>query len=186
MIQIQDKNLKQIVELKLVADEVKNIEDIEDISISNVNLREEKLNIDLTEIGKMKNLKKLSLRLFEITDRLIDIINNLSNNLEIIEIENSGLIDINDLWNMENLKVLRLSNCIVISIPKISGLVELREIYLNNINIEDSFDITGFYNLEYISLNGSKVGNKKEYLNKLKIQKKYVIIDFKEDNLPTE
>ena len=81
---IIDKNLSRIIKVKMCTNSLNNIEEIEDISIQDINLMQNKLNIDLTEIVKLKNLKSLSLKFFDITDEIIEAINQL-NAMENIE-----------------------------------------------------------------------------------------------------
>lgn len=224
---IIDKNLSRIIKLKMCTNYLNDIEEIEDISIQDVNLMENKLNIDLTEITKLKNLKTISLKFFEITDDVIDAINQLKNvesiefsmcvfntknrlpsniksifiyncqefdlnilsenlNLEELQVIHSGMIDAANLKIFRNIKYLKLSYCSVISIPKLSELKSLEELYLNNIEIKYDIDISQIKNLKKISLNGSNVQNKEEYIQNLYKQNNNLIIEFKEDNLPTE
>ena len=81
---IIDKNLSRIIKIKMCTSDINDIEDIEDISIQDINLMQNKLNIDLTEIEKLKNLKRISLKFFEITNEIIKAINKLEY-LETIE-----------------------------------------------------------------------------------------------------
>ena len=73
---IIDKNLSRIIKIKMCTNNLNSLEEIEDISIQDINLMQNKLNIDLTEIIKLKNLKNISLKFFEITDEIIEAINN--------------------------------------------------------------------------------------------------------------
>ena len=56
---IIDKNLSRIIKVKMWTSNLSSIEEIEDISIQDINLMQNKLNINLREIVKLKNLKNI-------------------------------------------------------------------------------------------------------------------------------
>jgi len=228
--EIIDKNLSRIIKIKMCTSDINNIEDIEDIediSIQNINLMQKKLNINLTEIAKLKNLKSLSIKFFEITDEIVQAINQLeyldtiefsmcifknkqalqknikeviifncqdfsidmlSQNtiIEELQLVHSGIVDISDISNFKNLKYLKISHCSAISIPNIAILECLERLYLNHIEIPYDIDISKMANLKFISLNGSKVTNKEKYIQNLYDQNKELIIEFEENDKPTE
>ena len=63
---INDKNLLKIVQLNLSTEKKENIDEIEEISIINKDFSQQTLEIDLTEIAKIKNLRKLSIKFFRL------------------------------------------------------------------------------------------------------------------------
>ena len=209
---ITDKNLSRIIKLKMCTSNVNDIEEIEDISIQDINLMQNKLNIDLTEIVKLKNLRTLSLKFFEITDEVIEAINKLehiksiefdmcifknkkelSEKIQSIIIYNcqdfninihSGLVDISNIKNFKKLKYLKVAHCNVISIPSIALLENLEQLYLNHIEIPYDIDISKMQNLKFISLSGSNVPNKEKYIETLHKQNEKVTIEFEKNDLP--
>ena len=197
---IKDRNLSRIIKLKMCTSDINDIEEVEDISIQNINLMQNRLNIDLTEIVKLKKLRNLSLKFFEITDQFIEAINQLAhikriefsmcifkNKIELLEelqIIHSGIVDISNIKKFKKVKYLKIAHCNVISIPGITALENLEQLYLNHIEIPYDIDISKMQNLKFISLSGSNVSNKEKYIEKLHKQNEKVTIEFKEDDLP--
>ncbi len=197
---IKDRNLSRIIKLKMCTSDINDIEEVEDISIQNINLMQNRLNIDLTEIVKLKKLRNLSLKFFEITDEFIEAINQLAhikriefsmcifkNKIELLEelqIIHSGIVDISNIKKFKKVKYLKIAHCNVISIPGITALENLEQLYLNHIEIPYDIDISKMQNLKFISLSGSNVSNKEKYIEKLHKQNEKVTIEFKEDDLP--
>lgn len=197
---IKDRNLSRIIKLKMCTSDINDIEEVEDISIQNINLMQNRLNIDLTEIVKLKKLRNLSLKFFEITDEFIEAINQLAhikriefsmcifkNKIELLEelqIIHSGIVDISNIKKFKKVKYLKIAHCNVISIPSITALENLEQLYLNHLEIPYDIDISKMPNLKFISLSGSNVPNKEKYIEKLHKQNEKVTIEFKEDDLP--
>ena len=222
-IDIKDKQLLRNIKLRMAIENVTTLEEIKELSLVNKNFLNQELKIDLAEIGKFKNLKKLSIKFFTINDEIIKALNKLENleileiymckfetqeklngniknicfynaenlnldileidNLEVIRVENSGLID---LYKFEAIKRLEIVKCPVISVPKINLLKSLRELYLQEIDLKFDLEIGDLKELEVISLNGSKVDNQKEYIEKIKIQNNNVTVEFKDNNRPIQ
>lgn len=225
-LEIKDKQLSRIITLRMCTENKTELSEIEEISIVNKNFLDQDLNIDLTEISKLDNIKKISIKFFDITDEVVDALNKLekletleillckvntaktiknnlkkltiyntenfkvnlveSEKIEILRIENSGLIDSYDISKYKNLTRLEIVKGQIISIPKLSLLKNLEELYLNEINLQFNLEITGMEKLKLISLNGSKVENKNDYIKNIKEQNKNVKIYFNENNLPIQ
>lgn len=225
-LEIKDKQLSRIITLRMCTENKTELSEIEEISIVNKNFLDQDLNIDLTEISKLDNIKKISIKFFDITDEVVDALNKLekletleillckvntaktiknnlkkltiyntenfkvnlveSEKIEILRIENSGLIDLYDISKYKNLTRLEIVKGQIISIPKLSLLKNLEELYLNEINLQFNLEITGMEKLKLISLNGSKVENKNDYIKNIKEQNKNVKIYFNENNLPIQ
>lgn len=146
---INDKNLLRIIKVKMCTNELKNIEDIEDISIQNINLMQHKLNIDLTEIVKLKKLKNISLKFFEITDSVIETINQL----EFIEtIEFSMCIFRNKNVLSNKLKSITIYNCQNFNINMINTNISLEKLQIVHSGIININNLITFQNLKFLKI----------------------------------
>lgn len=146
---IIDKNLSRIIKIKMCTSDINNIEDIKDISIQDINLMQNKLNIDLTEIVKLKNLKRISLKFFEITDEIVQAINQLEY-LETIEF--SLCIFKNKEVLSKKLKSVSILNCQEFNIDILNGNIALEELQLVHSGIVDIVDISNFKSLKYLKI----------------------------------
>lgn len=173
---IIDKNLSRIVKVKLCTDEINSVEEIEDICIQDMNFVQRRQNIDLTEIVKMKKLKNLSLKFFEITDVVVDTINQLefieriefsmctfntnkilSRNLKELIIYNCTNFDINILNKHTPLEVLELVHSGMVNIDKLNSFKNLKRLKLAQCNIITIPSISIFENLERLYLNNAEI-----------------------------
>ncbi len=146
---INDKNLSRIIKVKMCANELNNIEDIEDISIQDINLMQHKLNIDLTEIVKLRNLKSISLKFFEITDGVIETINQL----EFIEaIEFSMCIFKNKSTLSNKLRSITIHNCQDFNISMINSNISLEKLQIIHSGIIDINNLKTFQNLKFLKI----------------------------------
>ena len=146
---INDKNLLRIIKVKMCTNELKNIEDIEDISIQNINLMQHKLNIDLTEIVKLKKLKNISLKFFEIIDSVIETINQL----EFIEtIEFSMCIFRNKNVLSNKLKSITIYNCQNFNINMINTNISLEKLQIVHSGIININNLITFQNLKFLKI----------------------------------
>lgn len=169
---IIDKNLLRITKIKMCTSNLSRIEEIEDISIQDINLMQNKLNIDLTEIVKLENLKNVSLKFFEITDEIIDAINELkhletieflmctfktkktlSSQLKSVVIYNCKDFEIGILGGNTNLEQLQLINSGMIDINKITEFKKLKFLKIAHCNAVSIPNINILENLEQIYLN---------------------------------
>lgn len=146
---IIDKNLSRIIKIKMCTSDINNIEDIEDISIQDINLMQNKLNIDLKEIVKLKNLKSVSLKFFEITDEVVQAINQLQY-LETIEF--SMCIFKNREVLHKNIKSVIIVNCQDFNIDMLNANTTLEELQLVHSGIVDIADISNFKSLKYLKI----------------------------------
>lgn len=168
---INDKNLSKIVQLKLSAEKKENIDEIEEISIINKDFTQKTLDIDFTEISKIKNLRKLSIKFFEITDNVIECLNQLEH-LESIEIlmcnfENTKSITKQlkklIIYNCDNFKIKMLENNITETISiEHSGIIDIFELtkfnLIKKLKVSDCMitslpKVSMFSNLERLYLN---------------------------------
>lgn len=151
---IIDKNLSRIIKVKMCVNGLNNIEEIEDISIQDINLMQKKLNIDLTEIVKMKNLKNISLKFFEITDEVLDSINQL----EFIEkIEFSMCIFKTKKALSKNFKSVTIYNCQNFELDMLDENTTLEELQLIHSGIIDISKLSIFKDLKYLKLSDCNV-----------------------------
>ena len=146
---IKDRNLSRIIKLKMCASDINNIEEVEDISIQDINLMQTKLNIDLTEIEKLKNLKSLSLKFFEITDEVIKAINQLEH---IKRLEFSMCIFKNKIELSEKIQSVIIYNCQNFYINMLNEDATLEELQLVHSGIVDINNIKKFKNLRYLKV----------------------------------
>lgn len=146
---IIDKNLSRIIKIKMCTSDINDIEDIEEISIQDINLMQNKLNIDLTEISKLKNLKSISLKFFEITDEVIQAINQLQS-LETIEF--LMCIFNNKETLSEKLKSVTIFNCQDFNIDMLKLNTTIEELQLVHSGIVDIADISNFKSLKYLKI----------------------------------
>lgn len=225
-IDIKNKQLLRNIKLRMIVENKTKLEEIDELSLINKNFLNQDLKIDLLEIYKLKNLKKLSIKFFTINDEIIKVLNKLENleilevymckfetteklngnikniyifnaenwNLDILEtnrvkvirIENSGLVDLYKFVKFEEIERLEIIKCPVVSIPKLNLLKLLKRLYLQEIDLQFNLEIGELKKLEFISLNGSKVADKKEYIEKIKVQNENVKVEFKDNNRPIE
>lgn len=146
---IIDKNLSRIIKIKMCTSDINDIEDIEDISIQDINLMQNRLNIDLTEIVKLKNLKRISLKFFEITNEIINAINKLEY-LETIEF--SMCIFKNKEVLSKKLKSIVILNCQDFNIDMLRENTSIEELQLIHSGIVDIANISNFKNLKYLKI----------------------------------
>lgn len=207
----EDKvNIEEINELSLVnknfLGEELNI-DLEEIyklkSLKKLSIKFFTINDKIIEaLNTLENLEILEIYMcrFETTETLKGNIKNIyiynaenfnldileTNLLEIIRIENSGLVDLYKFAKFESLKRLEIVKCQIISFPRLNLLKSLEELYLQEIDLQFDLEIKSLENLRFISLNGSKVDDKEKYIQKIKIQNDNIKVEFKNDNRPTE
>lgn len=79
-----NKKLEQAIKYKIFREieqdlTINDLEDIEEISLQNIDLKGNIIGIDLSELNKLSNLKMLSLKDFDLTDNDIKSLNNLRN-----------------------------------------------------------------------------------------------------------
>lgn len=173
---IVDKNLSRIVKVKMCVNNLKTIEEIEDISIQNINLMQNKLDINLAEITKLKNLKSISLKFFDISDEAIETINKLehiekieflmcsfttkkvlSKKIKSVIIYNCKDFDINMLNENKELEELQLIHSGIVDISNLIMFSNLKYLKLSDCNIISIPKISLLYNLEQLYLNNTEI-----------------------------
>lgn len=146
---IIDNNLSRIIKLKMCTSDINDIEEIENISIQDVNLMQNRLNIDLTEIKKLKNLKSVSIKFFEITDEIIEAINELKYlehiNFSMCKFKNKKMI-------LGNLKSIIIYNCQDFAIDMLKENTEIEELQIIHSGIINIVDLNIFKDLKYLKI----------------------------------
>jgi len=169
---IKNQNLLRILKLKLCTTPAKKYTDIESIDISNKNLMGNNLDIDLTEIIKLSNLKTVSLKFFKITDDVIDSINKLEKlyKIEFYMCEfktkrtlNKKIIDITIycckdfskeiLDKSTNIEKLELTNSGLVDMNDLQIFKDLKLIKIRDCSLISLPKISSLDKLEYIYLN---------------------------------
>jgi len=169
---IKNQNLLRILKLKLCTTPAKKYTDIENIDISNKNLMGNNLDIDLTEIIKLSNLKTVSLKFFKITDDVIDSINKLEKlyKIEFYMCEfktkrtlNKKIIDITIycckdfskeiLDKSTNIEKLELTNSGLVDMNDLQIFKDLKLIKIRDCSLISLPKISSLDKLEYIYLN---------------------------------
>ena len=146
---INDRNLSRIIKLKMCTSDINNIEEVEDISIQDINLMQNKLNIDLTEIVKLKKLKNLSLKFFEITDQVIETINQLEH---IKRLEFSMCIFKNKIELPEKVQSVIIYNCQDFNTNMLNKNTDLEELQLIHSGIVDISNIKKFKKVKHLKI----------------------------------
>lgn len=174
--QIKDKNLARIIKIKMCVNGLKDIKQIEDICIQDINLMQKRLNIDLTELVKMKNLRNLSLKFFEITDEVVDTINQLEfleeiefsmcvfktkkellSKLKKVIVYNSQNFDFGILNNNPNLEELQLVHSGMVDITQLNIFDNIKYLKLSYCNVISIPKISLLRNLEQLYLNNMEI-----------------------------
>lgn len=146
---IIDKNLSRIIKLKMCTNDINDIEEIEDLSIQDVNLMQNKIYIDLIEIKKLINLKSVSLKFFEITNDIIEALNQLEY-LEHIEFSMCIFKDINIV--LRNIKSIIIYNCQDFSIDMLKENTTIEELQIIHSGIINISDLSKFKGLKYLKI----------------------------------
>ena len=169
---MNDKNLLRAIKLKLCTIPTKNYKEIENINLSNKNLLGNTLNINLKEISELEGLKTLSLKFFDITDDVVDSINNLKNlyNIKFYMCEfktnkelNSNICSITIyccknfqhtmLNNNINVESLELTNSGLIDLIKLQHLENIKNLIIRDCSLISLPKISNFTNIENLYLN---------------------------------
>lgn len=151
----------------------KDLDEITDLFISNLNPRGEIIGVDISDIEKLKKLQFLELKGFDINRELLEIINRLQQltTLELYSCHSGQSLAI----NLKKLKELILNNCSInlegVRLPKIlkirgadivdiskwSDTKNLRELDINNSKIVNSRNIKDIQALIKLNLDGSNL-----------------------------
>ena len=136
------------------------------------------LQVDLSDLVLLKNLKKLYIRDLHISDFEVDCINHLTS-FEYLQINDSKIlklhipfyleklngftivttkgVNLKDFNKLYNLKILKVISCEVEKYKGISDLKNLEEIYLQGLDVVDLKTLLKINNLKLVNLDGSTV-----------------------------
>ena len=191
---IKDKNLEKIIKMNLLYNNKTNINDVSELCIQNKNFLGNYLNINLSEIKFLKKLKSLSLKFFEIDNKIIDILNsmdlltkiefemcNFNNNIslddkfESLRIHNCTNFNSEFINNMKNLKILDVYHSGIIDIGYFKRFKLLETLKINDCIIINLHEILNLENLENLYLNKVEL---RENINIGKMNKlKYICLN---------
>lgn len=125
---------------------------------------------------KLKQIKNLTIENCKNVDNII-----FDNNLEKIYIRNCKSFDIRKLAELKNLTTLELEYIYIENLNLIKQLKRLENLYLKEIDLT-MVELEIPINLKKLVLNGSKVNNKKAFMESLK--GKNLEVEFYDKNLP--
>ncbi len=180
-VELKSNDLKEYVYLKLEKDRKQPIYDtdlnkITEVYLNALDFLGDKTDITIYDLVFFKNLKVCYLKNLMISDKEVDIINNLKKleclqltnceftgekmlnmNIDFLALDKCDNVNISIYTELENLKSLQLLNCINVNIEDISKLENLEELYLNNLNMDDINEVCKLKKLKYLNLNGSNI-----------------------------
>ena len=140
------KDLPNIKSIKFLAEEIEDLETLENSTIEKIRFWSHHKKIDGAKIGKAKTLKELTLDSIDVMVN-IDGLGNLTNlrELEIKEIKDhntpENAIDTSILANMKNLKKVYFSQVQINNLSKTGENLEEISLYKVNTNDDKAFDI---------------------------------------------
>ena len=160
------------------------LENINDIFLTNLNSKGEKIGTDISEISKLKKLKNLDLKGFELSDDIASIISSFKEleGLRLYSCESKDTI----AMDLSKLKILLLDNCKTVNLTDIQlpervlvingGVVDLSKFInsskIKNLEIKSSEImyselLKNMGNLKVLNVDGSTLDNE-EILEDLK------------------
>ena len=152
------------------------LENVKDIFLSNLNVRGEKINTDLSELVKLKNLKSLDLKGFYLIPEVLDVIGNMKE-LEGIKLYECSSdkpisIDLEQLRSLildtcdvqfqnkiNSLESLLVVNCGMVDVLKLPLGKNIKELGIKNSEIINSEELTKIENLKSLNVDGSVLDN---------------------------
>lgn len=172
--------------------EEEELENITDIFLSNVNSKGEKLETDISEISKLKRLKNLDLKGFELSSDIASIISSCKE-LEGLRLYSCGSRDMVAM-DLSKLKIFMLDNCKTVNLTDIKlpervfvingGVVDLSKFInsskIKNLEIKSSEIMYSellkeMGNLKSLNVDGSTLDNEEvlDYLRNKNISVSY-------------
>lgn len=169
-----------------------DLEQITDIFLTNLNPKGEKLETDISEIARLKKLKNLDLRGFELTQNIVETIDSLEE-LEVLSLYSCSSRSAISL-NLSVLKRLILDNCKSINLAEVNfpenvliingGVVDLskfintcrvKRLEIKSSEIIYSELLKEIKNLKMLNVDGSTLDNEDilNYLENKKISVSY-------------
>ena len=153
-----------------------DLDNVKDIFISNYNARGEKINTNISELVRLKKLKMLDLKGFELTQEVLDVINSLQElqelklcecnskeplninieKLKTIVLDNCSSIDLSQIQLPENLLMI---SCGIVDVSKLTNTKRLRDLGIKSSEVVNTSALTEIDNLKSVNFNGSTLDN---------------------------
>lgn len=169
-----------------------DLENVTDIFLTNLNVKGEKIGTDISEIIRIKKLKSLNLKGFELTDDIVSIIDSFQ------DLEWLGLYSCSSketiTMDLSNLKSLMLDNCKTVNLTCVNlpesvlvvngGVIDLSKLVnsdkVKNLEIKSSEIIYSgilreMKNLKTLNIDGSVLDDEKvlDFLKSKKVSVSY-------------
>ena len=195
----KDKEVDTKVKYKLgIFDGTEPLEEdlnkITDIFISNVNAKGEKIGTDISEISRLKKLKSLDLKGFEIDEKIVEIINSFPEllGLKLYGCSSKDSININaqalKTLILDNCKSINLNetklpeclimiNCGIVDISKFLNSSQLKDLQIKSSEIMHTDSLREMKALKILNVDGSTLDNE-EILKELKNRKVLVSYEY--------
>lgn len=182
-IELKSNELKELMYLELGKNSNEPIFDeelskITELQLNGLDLIGDPTDVSIYDLIFFKNLTTLYISDMQISDKELEIINNLPN-LKFLQIDNCSFSDnkkielnliglvinncpkvkINIYRDMKTLETLHIVNCDNVDISGISTLDNLKKLFLQNLTLEEINEVQALKRLEYLNLNGTRINN---------------------------
>ena len=148
-IDIKNKALLRNVKLRMVVENKTSIEEVSELSLMNKTFIKEDAKLNLEEIYKLKNLKKLSIKFFTINDEIIKVLNKLEK-LEILEIYMCKF-ETTERLNGNNIKNIYIYNAENLNLD-ILDTNKVKAIRIENSGLVDFYKFVKFEKIEKLEV----------------------------------
>ena len=148
-IDIKNKALLRNVKLRMVVENKTSIEEVSELSLMNKTFIKEDAKLNLEEIYKLKNLKKLSIKFFTINDEIIKVLNKLEK-LEILEIYMCKF-ETTERLNGNNIKNIYIYNAENLNLD-ILDKNKVKAIRIENSGLVDFYKFVKFEKIEKLEV----------------------------------
>ncbi len=196
-IELKSKELKEYVYLKLDKDRNypiydEDINKFNEITLNGLDLLDEPTDVTIFDLIFFKNLKLCTFINMNISEKEIDVLNNMKNvefiqfsncifpkdkqvklvNIKQLVFDNCLKVEISKFNSSKQLNSLKIVNCDNIIFDGLEICDNLRDLYLQNLELQDIDIVSKLKNLEYLNLNGTKVKKKMEISKSVMIEHK--------------
>ncbi|MBR2289864.1 MAG: hypothetical protein IJ867_04525 [Clostridia bacterium] len=196
---LKEDKLEKEIKYALEIFEKKELEEadldrVSSVLISNWNVRGEELGVDISEISRLKNLKALELKGFELNQEIANILENFSGlekiclysckskekvsvdfgKLKNILLDSCSEIDLNEIEMPENVKIV---NCKVVDLSKLQNANQIKDLKIQASEIVNSSFLGKMKKLKKLNIDGSSLDDD-EIIGKLRAKKVFVSNEF--------